>query len=156
MVVEDGGSRNHVSEKSFVETKIDEGIYRCRINLELDGMEIFNFALREVTTSINQLLESSGKEKTAIDYVVMHQANKLINESVRKKAKFEPEKVPYSIQKFGNTSSASIPLTLIYQLKKELETKKLTLLLSGFGVGYSWANCIIETNDLICTDILEI
>ncbi len=156
IIVEDGGSRNHVSETSFIETKIDEGIYRCRINLELDGMEIFNFALREVASSINQLLEQSGNEKSSIDYVVMHQANKLINESVRKKAKFEVEKVPYSIQKFGNTSSASIPLTLIYQLKNELENKSLKLLLSGFGVGYSWANCLIETNNLICTDILEI
>lgn len=156
IIVEDGGARNHVSEKSFIETKIDEGIIRCPINLVLDGMEIFNFALREVAPSIENILKESNTDKSSIDYFVMHQANKLINESVRKKCRVEPEKVPYSMQKFGNTSSASIPLTMLYKLKNELEQKPLRLLLSGFGVGYSWGNCILQTNELTCTDILEI
>lgn len=156
IIVEDGGARNHVSSSSFIETKIDEGIYRCGINLVLDGMEIFNFALKEVSPSIDAILKESKIEKSEIDYFVMHQANKLINESVRKKCRVEPEKVPYSINKFGNTSSASIPLTMIYQLKDQLENKSLNLLLSGFGVGYSWGNCIIKTNNLTCTSILEI
>jgi len=156
IIVEDGGSRNHVSEKSFIETKIEEGIIRCPINLVLDGMEIFNFALREVAPSIENLLKESSTDKLSIDYFVMHQANKLINESVRKKCRVEPEKVPYSIQKFGNTSSASIPLTMLYKLKSELEHKSLRLLLSGFGVGFSWGNCILQTNNVTCTDILEI
>lgn len=156
IIVEDGGSRNHVSEKSFIETKVDEGIIRCPINLVLDGMEIFNFALKEVASSIEAILKESHTDKSTIDYFVMHQANKMINETVRKKCKVEPEKVPYSINKFGNTSSASVPLTMLYNLKNELESKHLKLLLSGFGVGYSWGNCILETNNLICTDILEI
>lgn len=156
IIVEDGGSRNHVSEKSFVETQVSEGIIRCPINLVLDGMEIFNFALKEVASSIETILKESGTDKSAIDYFVMHQANKMINETVRKKCRIEPEKVPYSIGKFGNTSSASIPLTMLYGLKNELETKTLKLLLSGFGVGYSWGNCILETNNIVCTDLLEI
>lgn len=156
IIVEDGGSRNHVSEKSFIETQVSEGIIRCPINLVLDGMEIFNFALKEVASSIETILKESGTDKSAIDYFVMHQANKMINETVRKKCRVEPEKVPYSIGKFGNTSSASIPLTMLYGLKNELETKTLKLLLSGFGVGYSWGNCILETNNIVCTDLLEI
>lgn len=156
IIVEDGGARNHVSEKSFIETKIDEGIIRCPINLVLDGMEIFNFALKEVAISIDTILKESNTDKSSIDYFVMHQANKLINESVRKKCKVESEKVPYSMQKFGNTSSASIPLTMLYNLKDQLENKSLHLLLSGFGVGYSWGNCILQTNGVTCTDILEI
>ncbi|MBS1637141.1 MAG: ketoacyl-ACP synthase III [Bacteroidetes bacterium] len=156
IIVEDGGSRNHVSQDSFVEVKIDEGIYRCRINLVLDGMEIFNFALREVAPSIENILKESGVAKETIDYFVFHQANRLINESVRKKCRVEPEKVPYSIDKFGNTSSASVPLTMLYKLKQNLESRSLKLLLSGFGVGYSWGNCIVQTDNLVCTDILEI
>lgn len=156
IIVEDGGARNHISSTSFIETKIDEGIYRNKINLVLDGMEIFNFALKEVAPSIDAILKESKTEKTSIDYFIMHQANRLINESVRKKCRVEPEKVPYSINKFGNTSSASIPLTMIYQLKDQLENKSLNLLLSGFGVGYSWGNCIINCNNITCTDILEI
>ena len=156
IVVEDGGARNQFSEKSFIEHKISEGIERCSKNLVLDGIEVFNFALKEVASSINQLFNDSKLNINDIDYFVFHQANKLINESVRKKCRIESEKTPYSIDKFGNTSSASIPLTMIYKLKDELKNKSLNLLLSGFGVGYSWGNCIIQTNKIVCTDILEI
>lgn len=156
IIIEDGGARNHISEKSFITQKIDEGIERAPKHLSLDGIEIFNFALKEVAPSIKNLFDISGFEDAKIDYYVFHQANKLINESVRKKCRIEAEKVPYSIQKFGNTSSASIPLTMLYQLKNKLETKSLNLLLSGFGVGYSWGNCLIQTNNVICTDIIEI
>jgi len=156
IIIEDGGARNHISENSFITQKFDEGIERAPKHLTLDGIEIFNFALREVAPSIKSLFEQSGFDNSGIDYYVFHQANKLINESVRKKVKLDIDKVPYSIQKFGNTSSASIPLTMLYQLKNSLEAKPQNLLLSGFGVGYSWGNCILQTNNLICTDILEI
>ena len=122
----------------------------------LDGIEVFNFALKEVAASIEDIFKESKIDKARIDYFVFHQANKLINECVRKKCRVEPEKVPYSIQKFGNTSSASIPLTMIYKIKEDLENKSLHLLLSGFGVGYSWGNTILSTNKITCTEIIEI
>lgn len=156
IIVEDGGARNQFTEKSFIEHKIEEGIIRSDKNLVLDGVEVFNFALKEVAISIDAILKESNTFKSTIDFFVMHQANKFINECVRKKCKVEPEKVPYSIQKFGNTSSASIPLTMIYKIREELENKSLHLLLSGFGVGYSWGNAILKTNKVICTEIIEI
>ena len=156
IIVEDGGARNQFSEKSFIEHKIEEGIERASKDLVLDGIEVFNFALKEVALSINKLFADSKQNMADIDYFVFHQANKLINESVRKKCRIDADKVPYSIDKFGNTSSASIPLTMLYKLKSELENKTLNLLLSGFGVGYSWGNCIIKTDKITCTDILEI
>ncbi len=156
IIVEDGGARNQFTEKSFIEHKIEEGIYRSGKNLVLDGIEVFNFALKEVAASIEDIFKESKIDKARIDYFVFHQANKLINECVRKKCRVEPEKVPYSIQKFGNTSSASIPLTMIYKIKEDLENKSLHLLLSGFGVGYSWGNTILSTNKITCTEIIEI
>lgn len=155
IIIEDGGCRNPMSEQSFIVQKIEDGIERAPKNLTLDGIEIFNFALKEVTPSIQNMFENSKLAKEEIDYFIFHQANKLINESVRKKCKIEPEKVPYSIQKYGNTSSASIPLTMLYALKNKLEKEQLTLLLSGFGVGYSWGNCILKTKFITCTEILE-
>jgi len=156
IMIKDGGCRNHISESSFVTEKIAEGIERAPKHLVLDGIEVFNFALREAAPSVQSLLQESGIKAEEINYFVFHQANRLMNESVRKKCKIEPERVPYSIQKFGNTSSASVPLTMLHALKSELEQKPLNLLLSGFGVGYSWGNCILRTNKLTCTEILEI
>ena len=81
------------------------------------------------------------KTETAIEdvsYFVFHQANRLINESIRKKLKLPEEKVPYSLGKYGNTSSASIPITILSELRDKVTQGKNTVLLSGFGVGLSW------------------
>jgi 3-oxoacyl-[acyl-carrier-protein] synthase-3 len=152
----DGGARNEVRDDTFEIKEIEPGIKRSRRHLQLNGIDIFNFALKEVAPNVNDLLQFAGTEKSAIDYFIFHQANKLINESVRKKLKvLEKEKVPYSINLFGNTSSASIPLTIVTEIKKEMQQPK-KMLLSGFGVGYSWGSCIIDFDKIICCDLIEI
>ncbi|HXP48654.1 MAG TPA: 3-oxoacyl-[acyl-carrier-protein] synthase III C-terminal domain-containing protein, partial [Bacteroidia bacterium] len=88
------------------------------------------------------------------DYFVMHQANLLMNETIRKKLKFPPEKVPYTLSKYGNTSSASIPLTIVSELRNKV-TQPASFLLSGFGVGLSWATVSVKTHNLVCPEIIE-
>ena len=91
----------------------------------------------------------------AINYFIMHQANLLMNETLRKMMKIEPERVPYSIQEYGNTSSASIPLTMVTRLASVLRSERKQLLLSGFGVGLSWGSVILTTNNIICPEVIE-
>lgn len=150
-----GGSRFHIQPDTFIETEIEPGIIRSKRHLQLLGTDIFNFALREVSPHIDKLLEYSNTSKESIDYFIFHQANWFMNESIRKKSKIPKEKVPYSIHQFGNTSSASIPLTIVTELKEAFHTPK-TILLSGFGVGFSWASCIIKTNNILINPLLEI
>jgi 3-oxoacyl-[acyl-carrier-protein] synthase-3 len=156
IIIRDGGSRNYASEKSFERKKIDEGIERNKVQLELDGMEVFNFSLREVALNVTQLLSHSEIQSESIDYFVFHQANKLINESIRKKLKLLPEKVPYSLHKYGNTSSASIPITILSELEEITSERSTTLLLSGFGVGLSWGSVILTLNNIVCLPIIEV
>jgi len=157
IIIPDGGIRNYASkEHSFEYEEISEGISRNRFHIALDGMEVFNFSLREVPPNIRTLLEHAGEELDNMDHVVTHQANKLMNESIRKKLKIDPEKYPYSIGEFGNTSSASIPLTMISAMRNEITEKKLKLLLSGFGVGLSWGSVVLETDKVYCPDLIEI
>lgn len=152
----DGAARNTVRDDTFEIKEIEPGIKRSRRHLILNGIDIFNFALKEVAPNINELFNFSGISKDAVDFFVFHQANKLINESVRKKLKvLDTSKVPYSIKEFGNTSSASIPLTMVTQIKEQLK-KHNTLLFSGFGVGFSWASCVFETDEIYCSDLIEI
>lgn len=148
IIIEHGHSRHPYNSNSDVLFEIDKGIKRTKKHLALDGMEIFNFALREAAPNIKKLLEYSSTNIDDIDYFVFHQANKLINESLRKKLRLDLEKVPYSIDLFGNTSSASIPLTICHQLKNELISQKQKLLLSGFGVGFSWGSVICEVENV--------
>ena len=152
----DGAARNTVRDDTFDIMEIEPGIKRSRRHLILNGIDIFNFALKEVTPNINELFRFANIEKEKVDYFVFHQANRLINESVRKKLKvLDTTKVPYSINLFGNTSSASIPLTMVTQIKEQLKNHN-TLLFSGFGVGFSWASCLFETDEVYCSDLIEI
>ena len=156
LMIKDGGARNVMSRQSFDIKKIGKGIYRSRLHLELDGIEVFNFTLREVVPNIKKLMAFTGESLSATDFVVFHQANRLINETLRKMLKLEVEKVPYSMKDFGNTSGASIPLTMIVALKDSLRTEQKKLLLSAFGVGLSWGSAIIETNQICIPELIEV
>jgi 3-oxoacyl-[acyl-carrier-protein] synthase-3 len=144
IIIEYGHSRFPYNIFLDEEKEYEPGIKRSRNQLALDGMKVFNFALKEVAKSIEESLEFAQVEKEQIDYYILHQANKLINDSVRKKMKLAEEKFPMSIGHYGNTSSASIPLTICVTLREQIENKQLSLLLSGFGVGLSWANVILK------------
>ncbi len=157
IIIPDGGIRNFASkERSFEYKEISEGIVRNSFHIALDGMEVFNFSLREVAPNIRALLEYAGISLDDIDYFVMHQANKLMNESIRKKLKIEAEKYPYSIGEYGNTSSASIPLTIAHTLGSEIANKELQFLFSGFGVGLSWGSVVLKTDKVFCPEVIEI
>ncbi|HNW77073.1 MAG TPA: ketoacyl-ACP synthase III [Bacteroidales bacterium] len=155
LMIQDGGARNIFSQKSLEVKKISQGIYRSRLNLELDGIEVFNFSLREVVPNINTLLKHTGKTLSDVDYVIFHQANRLINETLRKMLRLEKEKVPYSIREFGNTSGASVPLTMITQLAEPMKNGHLRFLLTAFGVGLSWGSVLVDTDHLVCPDLIE-
>lgn len=156
IMIPDGGLRNRIAPSSFSVEAISEGIRRNRLNLVLDGPEIFAFSTKEVPLSVNSLLQASGQDLSQVDYFVMHQANRLMNETIRKKLQIPEGKTPYSLDEYGNTSSASIPLTMVTRLWDPLQKRPLNLLLSGFGVGLSWGNLLLTTKDVVCPPLLEI
>lgn len=156
IIIPDGGYRNPVSEKSFEVKEYEGGILRNDLAMKLDGLKIFNFALREIAPNISSLLNEKKIEKSTIDYFVFHQANLLMLESVRKKLQVEVEKFPYSLYDYGNTSSATVPLTMLVKLRDKLTSQKLNLLLSGFGVGLSWGSAYIEIEKIVCPELIEL
>lgn len=141
-----GGMKKLPNKNSFEEIEFEGGIKRNGFNLVLNGIDIFNFSVTTVPKSISTLFEQKQLSIDEIDFFIMHQANLLMNETIRKKLKLDKEKVPYSIHEFGNTSSASIPLTMCLMDKEKFNNSKL--LLSGFGVGLSWANAILDINSI--------
>jgi len=154
IIIPDGGIRNFANkDTSFKYEQISEGIVRNKFNIALDGIKVFNFSLREVKPNINKLLKEYGLTIDDIDFFVFHQANKLMNETIRKQLKLSPEKVPYSLKEYGNTSSASIPLTIVTELNKAVRNRNLSMLLAGFGVGLSWGSVILHTQNIVCPPI---
>ena len=151
-----GGYRNPSTSASLAEVIVDEyGNERGHEHGYMLGSDVFNFVIAEIPGDLASTLERSGLEKEQIDFWLFHQANKFMNGYLRKKLKVKVEKVPSAIEKFGNTSSVSIPLTMVSELAGQpLDGKNL--LLSGFGVGMSWATCIIEGFDGHIVPLLEI
>src|SRR5690606_11015174 len=151
-----GGYRNPSSAETVKEKVVDEyGNVRSDEHGYMNGADVFNFLIREVPKDIKFTLEKSGTKQTDIDYFVFHQANNYMNGYLLKKLKLDPAKVPMCIEKFGNTSSVSIPLTIATQLKDKL-TERKKVLLSGFGVGLSWATAVADFHNCHISDLVEI
>lgn len=156
IIIYDGGVRNLASKKSFSTKKYGDGIYRNRLQIALNGIEVFNFSLREVVPNIKTTLKHFGRELAEFDYLLFHQANRLINETIRKMLKADPEKVPYSLREYGNTSCASIPLTMVTQIGEELKSRPQKLLLSAFGIGLSWGSVLLNTDGILVIPVSEL
>ena len=151
-----GGYRNMSSPETLKEKVVDEyGNIRSDENGYMNGADVFSFVIREVPRDFNRLLDYSKFGIEQMDYFIFHQANSYINGFLAKKLKLPPEKIPSTIEKYGNTSSVSIPLTIVSELKSNLVGSKY-LLLCGFGVGLTWATALINTNDCQIGSIVEI
>jgi 3-oxoacyl-[acyl-carrier-protein] synthase-3 len=154
--IDAGGYRNPSSPETLKEKVVDEhGNIRSDEHGYMDGADVFNFLIREVPKDIKSILEKSGIENESIDFWIFHQANQYMNQYLAKKLKLKSDVIPTSIEKFGNTSSVSIPLTMVYKLSEELQQPK-KLLLSGFGVGMAWASAILNTDVIFIPEIIEV
>ena len=122
--------------------------------LSMDGMDVFNFTINEVPDLINAEMAAARLTAGSVDYLVLHQANKFVLKQVAMMTGFSMRKVPVSIDRFGNTSSASIPLTLCDLASRDQGIKKVVM--SGFGVGLSWGTLIMDFDLSVCkTDIIS-
>lgn len=114
---------------------------QCRESLAMDGREVFNNAVREVPQSIQTLLTRNGLTLADIDLVLLHQGSKTVVDYLRQVLAISAEKAPFAIQKYGNTISSSIPLLLKQPVQQHHHRR---MVLSGFGVGFSWGSCLLE------------
>lgn len=151
-----GGYRHMSSVETVVEKVVDEyGNMRSDEQGYMRGGDVFNFVIREIPRDIKNTLAFAGKSVDDFDYVVFHQANNFINSYIAKKMKLDATKIPSTIAKYGNTSSVSVPLTIVSELKNQLGGNK-ELLLSAFGVGMTWATGIVPFADCNISDIVEV
>ncbi len=152
-----GGFREPADDTNSQPQEMGEGIVRSRCQLHMDGAEIFNFSLKVELPAIRNMLESTGWETESVDGFVFHQANRYIIENIRRRLKLPAEKVPSgTVEKYGNQSGASIPATLTDHYGAELTSRPHRMILSGFGVGLSWATCALSLPRLACNTLIEV
>lgn len=110
----------------------------------MNGREVFKFAVRQMGESCLNVLEKAGLSKDDVDYLIPHQANIRIMEASRQRLELPVEKMSKTVQKYGNTSSASIPISLV----EELEAGKIkdddVIVMVGFGGGLTWGAIAIR------------
>jgi 3-oxoacyl-[acyl-carrier-protein] synthase III len=141
IIVNEGGTRKpHGDDKKLV----------------MKGLDVFNFSLKKVVPNVDELLAKANCTNANIDYFVFHQANQLILNSLASKLNISNNKVPSSLKNFGNTSCATIPLTIVNHFKQLNKTENLKLLLSGFGVGLSLASSIIDFKNVSICNLIEV
>lgn len=151
-----GGTRNPIDEHTFDLVECEDGRKRHGLQTRMKGMDVFAFGITRAPKSIKKLAKEAGFDYTDYDYFVFHQANRKMNETIRGKLKLPIEKVPYSMKLFGNTSSASIPLTIVTQLKNKLENKLVKIIGCGFGVGLSWGSIAFELDNVVIPELIEL
>lgn len=123
--------------------------------LFMDGSSIFNFTLKAVPGLVSETLALSGWPKEDYDAFLFHQANLFMLKHLVKKAGLPAEKAPFNIDRYGNTSSASIPLLMTTTLASSLRERELRLGMFGFGVGFSWAGAALAAGPLEIVETIE-
>ncbi|MBE5972585.1 MAG: ketoacyl-ACP synthase III [Lachnoclostridium sp.] len=112
--------------------------------MTMDGQEVFKFAVKRVPESIDTLMKRNNVAKEDIKFYVLHQANERIVEAVARRMKEPMDKFPMTIAKYGNTSTASIPLLLDDMLKNGRLEEGDKIIMSGFGAGMTWGAVLLE------------
>jgi 3-oxoacyl-[acyl-carrier-protein] synthase-3 len=149
-----GGHREPYGIQHLVPVKDDDGIYRSPSNLILDGPAVLSFSTQRIPPAVRDLLEYAGCSTEQVDYFIFHQANRMINETIRKKLGLPVEKVPSTLHDFGNTSGASLPVTMTARIRESLMEGKKRVLLSGFGIGLSWGSCIVDIDNAVFPEMI--
>ena len=148
------GMRNPVTADSCVEREQEDGNVRNDLEVFMDGMDVFNFAISKVPKCVKQLLSETDHTIDDVDYLVFHQANRFMMDFFVKKLKIAPDRVPYCIGKYGNTSSTSIPLTVASELNGRLDGDH-TVVMSGFGAGLSWGAALLQMRDCKVSPVFD-
>lgn len=150
LVVPQGGFKSYTEG---LDPRLTERDPAC---LYMDGGEIFNFTLRAVPPLVARTFEFAGRAVGDYDAFLFHQANLFMLKHLAKKAKLPADKVPTNIDRFGNTSSASIPLLMATDLAQQLRDGATTIAMFGFGVGYSWAAASLTVGPLAVAETIEL
>ena len=154
LIQPDSGFRNRATPGSFERRSTADGSLRGPLDLYMDGAEVLAFTLRRVPPMVAEALSASGWALNEVDAFVPHQANQFMLQHLGKRLKIPADKMVLSLDEFGNTSSASIPVSLSCRLGERLRQEQMKLILAGFGVGWSWGAATVTCGPMVMPEII--
>ena len=156
IIIPDGGFRNPFSSNSLQETVYGKGISRTNLDTSMDGMGVFSFGINRAPEVTKQLMDYAGVKVEDVDLFLFHQANMFMNEKIRKKIGIPEEKVPYCMYDYGNTSCATIPLTLTSACNNyRMDVVSHRIVATAFGVGLAWASVCLTIPPTECLKLID-
>lgn len=156
-IIKRSGARREPFDEHSLDIITDRwGNVHRPIDTEMDGAAVFVFGITKVPKAVKSMLQWMGKTVPEVDYFLFHQANLMMNEQIRKKLKIAPEQCPYSLRHFGNNSSASIPLTIVTQIRDAVQAEEKEIVACGFGVGLSWGTLGVRLRKPVIPELVEI
>ena len=155
LILTQGGYRHPYTHETLeIELSRRAGTLKEGQTEDMDGMDVFSFAITKIPKALKKLCTEFDINAEDVDYLVLHQANKLIVDAIAKRMKVPKEKVPQGLREYGNTTSASIPLTIISECADEYKNGCQKTLVCGFGTGLSWGSAYIETNNIVIPEVI--
>jgi 3-oxoacyl-[acyl-carrier-protein] synthase III len=138
-----GSPRNPLTKAKMEDSTDKFGNILNDTKFYMNGPSVFSFSINTAPKHIRDILLKENVTVDDIDFYILHQANKLILDTIRKKLGVPEEKFIINIDRYGNTVASSIPIALCDSINEKVLKKGNKILLSAFGVGYSWASVII-------------
>ena len=117
---------------------------RVDISIKMAGSEVFKVAVTKLGAAVDEALAANGLEKSAIQWLVPHQANIRIIQAMAKRLELPMDRVIVTVQDHGNTSTASVPLALDVGVRDGRVKRGDTILLEAFGGGFTWGSALIR------------
>lgn len=156
IIIPAGGARLPYSEETAKETTDEFGQTRSLNNFRMNGRNVFDFTMNVVPQNIEETLSYASQNIDDIDCFILHQANKSIIQNIASRVGVKDKsKVPTeTLAKYGNLAVASIPSVLNDVLSERLADEKMTMLLSGFGVGLAYGSAVLTLDHIYAPHIL--
>ena len=150
-----GGARMPITAKELEYVEPTPGQKYNMTNCIMEGMNVFSLAISKPPMSVKKLAERYGIEIDKIDYLLLHQANNMIDEKIVKKLKFDPSRVPMSLKSYGNTAACSIPLNIVSEIRADITGKCVDTIMCAIGSGFAWGSAHIELDNIVCPEVIE-
>ena len=152
-----GGFKMPCNEFTKIEKVQEDGNIRSLENLVMEGASVFSFVQEHVPRMVDILLNKAKLKREDIDYYIFHQPNKFMLQKLADKIEVPYEKMPNNIvENFGNSSGATIPVNICYNLKNIITKQDLKILFAGFGIGLTLAGVVMDVEKLEYCNLIEI
>lgn len=149
LIIPAGGFKMPCTEETAVMKDTGDGNFRSLDNMHMDGSAVFNFVQAEVPPMLMHVFKETNLGVEDIDYFLFHQPNKFMLQKLAEKSGIPFEKMPMNlVEKFGNSSGSSIPLTTVYNLGDTITENVYKCCLSAFGSGLAWGAMVMELGNL--------